>query len=301
MLKNWLLVISFFFSSAHQIVIATIDLSSLSSLGIDSRLYNPALRLTTAGNQKFAVHTLQRSDQQSTKGIVVLCHGLEDSGRNCLKELEKFFPEYHIIAPDFPGHGDSSGRTTYGVTEYECVDATLKHIYQTNNGASSAKPVFLVGISMGGAAALKALGLGNPEDPHIKQVVGIITEGAPGNLYQAAQGQVPILQYLPWLAVNSIAGADVKSTDIAQYGANIKIPVHVIHSKDDAVVNFKQAGIICSAVPNSQLISIKTCIHGNASGQYPSTYKRVVNDIFDKIIAGVAVTKKANTETVFTQ
>jgi alpha-beta hydrolase superfamily lysophospholipase len=98
---------------------------------------------------------------------VIFCHGRNRG------HLAGLLPTMHelglnVLAFDFRGHGDSPGHTsTFGHREVE--DLRAAHAYL--RGRFPARPIFLVGVSLGAAVSLQAL-------PKLDGVAGLWSEGA---------------------------------------------------------------------------------------------------------------------------
>ena len=84
---------------------------------------------------------------------LLLVHGGRDHCRNWDWVAEALRDEYHIIAPDLRGHGDSQWMIggSYSISEYVYDIAQLLH--QTN-----LTPVTIIGHSLGGAISLRYAG-----------------------------------------------------------------------------------------------------------------------------------------------
>jgi pimeloyl-ACP methyl ester carboxylesterase len=84
---------------------------------------------------------------------LLLVHGNRDHGHNWDWVAERLCGEYHVIAPDLRGHGDSQWSTgsTYGIAEYVYDIAQLIHQQQL-------APLKIVGHSLGGIVSLRYTG-----------------------------------------------------------------------------------------------------------------------------------------------
>jgi pimeloyl-ACP methyl ester carboxylesterase len=86
---------------------------------------------------------------------LLLIHGGRDHCRNWDWVAQELRDDYHIIAPDLRGHGDSQwliGGSLHAWTDYVYDIAQL--IHQTK-----LKPVTIVGHSLGGAISLRYTGI----------------------------------------------------------------------------------------------------------------------------------------------
>jgi pimeloyl-ACP methyl ester carboxylesterase len=87
---------------------------------------------------------------------VVVVHGFTNSSRS--PEIHRLVDAVstwaHVIALDLRGHGASAGRSTLGATEPDDVTAALR----AAAAFAPSLPVVAVGISLGGASSLVAVG-----------------------------------------------------------------------------------------------------------------------------------------------
>jgi pimeloyl-ACP methyl ester carboxylesterase len=116
------------------------------------------------------------------KPPLLLVHGGRDHCRNWDWVAEALRDEYHIIAPDLRGHGDSEWMKggVYGVSEYVYDIAQLIHQLEL-------APLTIIGHSLGGAVSLRYTGL-YPET--VKRLVAI--EGLGRSPERAAErGAIP--------------------------------------------------------------------------------------------------------------
>lgn len=102
---------------------------------------------------------------------LLLIHGGRDHCRNWDWVAEALRDDYHIIAPDLRGHGDSQWMIggSYAISEYVYDIAQLLH-------QTKLTPIKIIGHSLGGAITLRYAGL-NPD--HVTKVVAIEGMGPP--------------------------------------------------------------------------------------------------------------------------
>lgn len=90
----------------------------------------------------------------SDKPLLVLVHGGRDHCRNWDRVAGALCADYHVIAPDLRGHGDSAWAigSQYGMTDYVLdLAQLLEHVGKW--------PVTLVGHSLGGGVCLNYAGI----------------------------------------------------------------------------------------------------------------------------------------------
>jgi len=88
----------------------------------------------------------------SSHGVVVLVHGIHESRRAMLERARRLFERgYATVLIDLQAHGESTGDTiTLGYRERHDVRVAVAYARKEHPGA----PVGLIGVSLGGAAAL---------------------------------------------------------------------------------------------------------------------------------------------------
>ena len=122
---------------------------------------------------------------------LLLVHGGRDHCRNWDWVAEALRDDYHIVAPDLRGHGDSQWMVggTYNSIDYVYDIAQLLH--QTRM-----TPVTIVGHSLGGSISLMYSGL-YPDNVH--RLVSIEGMGPPPSMRQAVEGEGPEHKLTHWI------------------------------------------------------------------------------------------------------
>ena len=107
---------------------------------------------------------------------LLLVHGNRDHCHNWDWVAQALRDEYHIIAPDFRGHGDSAWvfGSAYSHSEYVYDLAQLIHQQQL-------APLTIIAHSLGGSVALRYAGI-YPEN--IKKIIVIEGTGGPPAMYE---------------------------------------------------------------------------------------------------------------------
>ncbi len=106
---------------------------------------------------------------------LLLVHGNRDHCHNWDWVAEELRDDYHIIAPDFRGHGDSEWVMGSSYTHSEYVYDLAQLIHQQDLA-----PLHIIAHSLGGGVALRYAGV-YPE--HIKKMIVIEGTGAPPHVY----------------------------------------------------------------------------------------------------------------------
>lgn len=95
----------------------------------------------------------------AARANILLCHGYHQKKERLLQFLD-LFPDYNIFMFDFRGHGESHDHLiSFGFHEADDVRAAMacfKERIAQHVPKDSSLPFVILGISMGGAAALKA-------------------------------------------------------------------------------------------------------------------------------------------------
>lgn len=125
-------------------------------------------------SQRMKLHYLDWGNPDAPP--LLLVHGNRDHCHNWDWVAERLCDKYHIIAPDFRGHGDSEWviGSTYSHTEYIYDLAQL--IHQQNLA-----PLHIIAHSLGGGVALRYAGV-YPEN--IKKMIVIEGTGGPAWMYK---------------------------------------------------------------------------------------------------------------------
>lgn len=217
---------------------------------------------------------------------LVLVHG-KDSSRT-----DEFFGRFIELAAglrargfavlmiDLRGHGRSSDAFSgFGLTERRDVLGAVDWL--RNRGFAPAQ-VGLLGVSMGGAAALGAMA----DDSAIG---ALVTDSVFSDVVDAARTIWTRLTRTPgqliypglWLA-RSVSGVDFWSArpvdDLRRIGTR---PVLLIQGADDILVPVAQARALHAASPTSQYWEVAAADHGGSYRAQPAAYVERVAAFFD--------------------
>jgi pimeloyl-ACP methyl ester carboxylesterase len=123
--------------------------------------------------------------------VAVLVHGGRDHARNWDWVARDLRRDYHVIAPDLRGHGDSQWAVggMYAVADFVLDIANLIE-------ALGEREVFLVGHSLGGAIALMYSGI-YPE--RVKKLVAIEGLGPPPAMLEKLRERPPWQRMRDWI------------------------------------------------------------------------------------------------------
>jgi alpha-beta hydrolase superfamily lysophospholipase len=173
------------------------------------------------------------------KGGVIFCHGHGGNRQHVLWTLTTMHElGLAVVAFDFRGHGDSPGHTsTFGHREVADVVAAEAFLAQQLPG----QPLFLAGISYGGAVSLQAL-------PHLPRIRAAWIDSSFARLTDVAdnrfrhfpgparQGLIRLYSNVLWLDCG-FWGPDINPIDCLP---NIEVPIHFAHGTDDNLIPFHQ-------------------------------------------------------------
>lgn len=125
-------------------------------------------------SQRLKLHYLDWGNEDAPP--LLLVHGNRDHCHNWDWVAQEMRDQYHIIAPDFRGHGDSEWviGSTYSHSEYVYDLAQLIH-------QQDLAPLKIIAHSLGGGVALKYAGI-YPEN--VAKMVVIEGTGGPPSMYQ---------------------------------------------------------------------------------------------------------------------
>ncbi|MCF7799408.1 lysophospholipase [Candidatus Babeliales bacterium] len=229
--------------------------------------------------------------KDKAKSNVLLCHGY-GSRKEFMYDFVDMFPDSNVFAFDFRAHGNSQGRfRTIGFQEYKDVIAAaqcFKDLVENNkNIALIKKPFIILGISMGGAASLKAM----LQEPDLCDA--LITDSSFYDLktviYNAfrLKSSLPTYPFLPVirLFVKFFADCDVYSMNLLKDFKNLKKPIFFIHSCFDEIVPPGQTLSMFGNIQNSyaKLWIAPTCRHGHLRRYFWDIYKKKVFKFLESI------------------
>lgn len=218
--------------------------------------------------------------QKTPAKTIILLHGYPTDKGNILPSLAFLNRMYNLFLFDFRYLGESEGSyTTAGAKEVEDLRAAIR--YLANRGAQTERAlptdggrgiteVGLWGFSMGGAVAL----MGAAGMPEIKAVVA---EAPYARLDLMTKERYRIswlntfLGGLTRLWGRAFLGIDAKSISPEAAASTLRIPVLLIHSKNDSVVPFSHAKRLKTAFadnPRAEFWFRENLSHGELGGEY---------------------------------
>ena len=202
-------------------------------------------------------------------GQVVILHGRSGRKEDMLPIAERFCAiGFRCLLPDMPGHGDNK-IDTIGFGAGEGEDVLIQTLFDQavdQNLMSKDLPSSLIGISMGGAYAVKTAQkssqwkniiiicsfdeLDGVIDSQCRQRFGIIS-GVFGKMAKSK--------------AESLSGLKIETIQPKVWAADIKIPALVIHGTDDKVIAMDRGRMLYQAFggEKKQWIEVPGAGHSN--------------------------------------
>src|SRR6266480_6719714 len=226
--------------------------------------------------------TLHRPQEQSGRGAVILCHGM-DSNKNSEKlvRLGRALAERGILALrfDFAYVGESSGKfqdITY-TGEVEDLKAAYA-LMQTRQPGKTA----ILGSSMGGSVAL----LFAAQEPTVAALVTLAAPLHPENFpkrvltaEQLQQWRHGGFTFYNGRRLNVSLLDDLERIDVSESARKIKCPVLILHGDADEVVPVEEAYELSMCLPNSKRLTILPGAAHPLSD--PAVMQRALAEAFD--------------------
>lgn len=238
----------------------------------------------TKDNLKIAGALIKHPQAQSN---VLLCHGYR-GGKEFMYGYLDMFPRSNILLFDFRAHGQSEGRmTSIGVLEYKDVIAAARFFKETTrSNQQKPLPLIILGLSMGGAALLKAAEV-EPDlcDCIVVDSVFRSLHAAVAKVFGATTG----LPNYPFFSImsrmfNYCAGCDLASLNPVDCVKKITKPIFFIHSCNDSFIPPKHCvQLYANAEHKGSKIWIgPKCQHGWLHTYYPEVYKTKITKFLSK-------------------
>ena len=174
----------------------------------------------------------------SSKKFAIVLHGYDQCGLDNYKAAFEFMRRgINVLSPDLTGHGkDCAKFVSYGYRDRLYIKAWIEFILSHCPDAE----IYLYGVSMGGAAALYALGENLPEN-----VKACISDCAFARIYDECVKQFRKKSRLPLFPIMNIVNLygklllkyNIKKASVVSAAAgNETVPVLLFHGEDDKFV-----------------------------------------------------------------
>ncbi|MFA6527809.1 MAG: alpha/beta hydrolase [Candidatus Babeliales bacterium] len=211
----------------------------------------------------------------------VMCHGYQGR-KEFMYALIDLFPDWNILLFDFRAHGQSEGTiTSIGYHEYKDVIAAVNFMKKTFNADADTKnSTVVLGISMGGAATLKAAEL----EPNLADALIIdSTYAVLSDMMLKGFSVKSGLPYYPFFPLikqmyRYLANFDINSMNPQESVKVIKKPIFFIHSCNDNFISPIDTLQLYANAKNkkSKLWIGPPCRHGWLHCYQKETYQRKV-------------------------
>jgi alpha-beta hydrolase superfamily lysophospholipase len=181
------------------------------------------------------------------RGVVVLFHGYADRKSSVLAEARAFHAlGFEPMLVDFRASGGSSGYvTSIGFHEARDVAAALRAIREKRPD----EPLVLWGVSMGGAASLRAVGgLGETVDALIVEAPFATMRSAIVNRFTTLGVPTPVLVDLFMFWGGRQLGFDPATHNPVDYAASVRAPTLVLLGSEDKRVLRPEGWSVFSAL-----------------------------------------------------
>lgn len=223
----------------------------------------------------------------NAKGSVLLAHGYRSTPLLDFAVAYPFYYErgFNILVPDQRSHGKSEGRfITFGVIESNDMEQWIRY-HNINFGEF---PLVLSGLSMGASTVLYMVNRDLPEN--VKGVVADCGFTSPKEILSSVFKSVTHLPALPSILVaeccaRCVAGFSLWQCDTRKSLASAKLPVMMVHGKDDDFVpcNMTEEGYQ-ACVSSKSLLLVKGAKHGVSFLVAPDRYQEMLADFIEKYV-----------------
>lgn len=236
------------------------------------------IALTTSDNLKLASWFVPAKKEEA-KSAIILLHGYPFDKGNLLSWTSFLHDDFNLLFFDFRYFGQSQGKfTSLGFYERQDVLAAISYLEKRNF-----EKIGLMGFSLGGAVALLTL-------PETKKIAAVVSDSSFANLDLMGQVYYQNLFFLkkPLTQLTKIfarlflkINPDEVSPEKKVKGA--KIPILVIHSKEDKTITVEHAERLKEALgdnPNAQFWFADIGIHGMLSQEVQKEYEERILNFF---------------------
>lgn len=224
--------------------------------------------LTTSDGVKLAAWFVP--SEAPTDAAVVVLHGYPADKGDVLPRAAFLAKTYDLLLVDFRSFGKSEGTyTTLGPKEVEDALAAVRYLKDERGKAR----VGVYGFSMGGTVALSALA-------KTDRINAVVSEAAYADIRKMAEEPYRYLgplkaacAALTAIAARLALGVDIDTASPMNAVRGTKVPIMLIHSRNDQVVSFSHAERLVEALKDDP--SLETWFtddegHGEPSTEFPT-------------------------------
>ena len=194
-------------------------------------------------SEGYALENWLVKSQQAARATILYLHG---NGENMSTHINSVAwltnHQFDVFLLDYRGYGKSGGESTLRSALFDINQAHLWLSTQTD------KPLVILGQSMGGALGIAYTGIiGDYAQEGRREFSALISESAPASWPQVAR-EAMRKHWLTWL-IQAPASLIESDYDAEAHIANIqRMPVLLMHSKGDSIVDFKHYEQLAAAM-----------------------------------------------------
>ncbi|QDV46069.1 Alpha/beta hydrolase family protein [Stieleria neptunia] len=238
----------------------------------------------TVNSESGSVVSGWQTQPHSGNGVIVLLHGIHGSRLSMLERARMLHDAgYATVMIDFQAHGESPGDTiTIGYLEQHDVRAAVEFARREHPG----EPIGVIGVSLGGAAALLASPL---------QIDALVLESVYPNIHDAIHNRVAaklgplasipasmlLLQFQPRLGFSP---QELRPID---HLPGVGCPVCVASGSEDRHTTASETQAMFSAAPEpKRLWLVDGAEHVDLFRKDPIQYRERIVGFFDEYLRG---------------
>ncbi len=222
--------------------------------------------------------------REKARANILLCHGYR-STKEFMYGFISIFPDCNLLLFDFRAHGESDGGViSIGYHEYKDVIAAGNYLRQVDPSL----PLVILGISMGGAATLKAVY--NQQNLAEALIIDSTFSDLKTMMLQSYSLKVG-LPYYPFFPVikgmfDYFANCDADNMNSMEYVKGIPLPIFFIHSCNDSFIRPEHSLRLYSLAtnPRTKLWIGPRCRHAWLNTYQAALYKVKVNRFLKQAI-----------------
>lgn len=248
------------------------------------RPYIKQINFKTSDNLSLAGLFVKRD---APRANVILCHGYRCS-KEMMFDCIDLFPEWNLLLFDFRAHGQSEGAmTTIGCNEDRDVLAAVSYMKEQ---AGRTLPLVIIGVSMGGAATIKAVGM------HQKEPLcdALVIDSSYADLYTTIlhvftkKASLPRFVFLPIISrmMNYFADCTLEKMAPVENVSFIKQPIFFIHSRTDTFIHAWHSIRLFGRAQHSDtnIWIAPPCRHGSLHTMYKEEYGQRIREFISKTV-----------------
>ncbi|MBR2151976.1 MAG: alpha/beta fold hydrolase [Clostridia bacterium] len=216
--------------------------------------------------------------------LIIMFHGYQGSPRRdfCGSAKPLLDLGYNILTIDQRSHGKSDGHSiTFGIKERNDCLSWAKY---AKENLSKDNPIFLMGISMGGATVLMASNMELPEA--IKGIIADCPYSTPKDIIKKEcknMGYNPKLVFPLIVCGGWIFGRlNIFKYDSLSAVKECELPILLIHGTNDMFVPCEMSKEIYKGCKNATLEIFEGAAHGVCCLKEPERYKNIIADFILK-------------------